>query len=307
MVRMKDLKASAKLGNNTASRMLKERKREERDLRKLAKAAGVKIISARSGITSPPALPQPPADVPKKSGWATVGSSGSSGFAPVTSAEVSAPKSGGWSRVDPTSTSEPVPPPPADPPPPPPPAGPPPPLPVSSPTPPPPAPTARSKAAPVFHSSGWMNLTHQLEERAIVDTNNETDPSNAKDEDHEMQGPLLTPHYESPKRMVIDVDELYPPTPGTPAFGRHLPKTPAWRIHEAPSPSPHVGAAMRLPTMDHTSPITAALRGGAGIRGVGSSYGRGRGGPSNRGQPNRSWSPILDLTDSLAPGWSKAN
>ena len=75
----------------------KEKKREEKELRKIAKAAGIKMPKQPSTLgSSAPGPSVVPQDVPKKGGWATVGSS--SFVAPgVTSIGTAA--TGGWAPV----------------------------------------------------------------------------------------------------------------------------------------------------------------------------------------------------------------
>ncbi|CAG7848045.1 SubName: Full=Related to G-patch-domain Zn-finger DNA-binding protein-Laccaria bicolor {ECO:0000313/EMBL:CCA71816.1} [Serendipita indica DSM 11827] len=280
--RMKDLNASAKVGKESQSvRAEKERKREEPTL----------LPSFGT--------PSTPGEGSQKTGWAS-----------VTSASTSS-KSGGWATVgaakppgaspiilDPAQSPAP----PAEAPPPLPPTEAPPPLPPSdSPPPVPPLddhPTKPvTKRAPRFKSSGWTNLTHQLEEKAILDstTIGSKDDSGMMDSSSDIQ---KTPSS-SPKHMVIDVDALYPPTPG-PALPMHT-KTPGWRIHEAPSPSPHVGSGPGGAMANYFSPIgdrgsNAATRGRVPIRGklVGKGY-----------QPAfRASSPMQDL-ESAPPGYKR--
>lgn len=185
----------------------------------MAKAAGVKFSSSSSAT---PQLPTSSSTIApessKRSGWATVGSSTGSTTAPE------AVKTGGWAKI-----GQPPPPPPDLPPPPPPPDLPPPP--PSDPPPPLPhisSPPRSSGHMMKFRSSGFKNLTHQLEERAIVDTEN----------------------LEADSRMSVDKED---------ASGAFPSGTPAWRSHLAPSPSPHLGsvaaaASSYFPTEDHPMP-----------------------------------------------------
>ncbi|PVG01927.1 hypothetical protein CPB86DRAFT_751952 [Serendipita vermifera] len=337
-VREKDLKESAKVGRESASsRMEKEKKREERELKKMAKAAGIKFSTPSVNVGHQVSADIKPLDSTKKSsGWAAVGSSATSKFAPMAPSEgepkkggwksfsassISAPAggSGGWSRVGSTSLGPPAPldpPPPIGTPPPLPsdsmgqdsinpplPSGSPPPLPSETlpPLPTEPKPTRAPRSAPIFHSSGWTNLTHQLEERSVVDTNvDNTVKEEGHDGDHEMSYTPPTSKPTSPKNMVIDVDALYPPTPAQPSIGRHLPKTPAWRIHEAPSPSPRVGIGMNAAgnPQGYYSPIAGLSRGPHGRRNMDNSK------PEQKEQPRRAWSPMNELS-TAPPGWKR--
>jgi hypothetical protein len=122
--RAKDMQASLKLKQDQASinlRKEKERLREERTLRKMAKAAGVKTGSSIIPAAMRPPIvgmiqPEIPPE-PKKSGWSKVGG----GFAPAlqASANDTPERYGNSSLTRPTSP----PPPPDDNPPPPPPPG----------------------------------------------------------------------------------------------------------------------------------------------------------------------------------------
>ncbi|KAG8820414.1 hypothetical protein FRC17_010161, partial [Serendipita sp. 399] len=125
-VREKDLNASAKVGRESASvRAEKERKREEREMKKIAKAAGIKYVAPSKKLLPPAEVPlpgtPPSSSMPKSGGWATIGT------------EKSSFNKGGWNRVSASTASSstndiPAPPPPPEspPPPPPPPAAPPP-------------------------------------------------------------------------------------------------------------------------------------------------------------------------------------
>jgi hypothetical protein len=101
----------------------------------------------------------------------------------------------------------------------------------------------------------------------------------------------------SPKGMVIDVDALYPATPGYASLPPA--KTPGWRIHSAPSPSPHIGMAARaaLPQFVHFSPL-AAMKGNGSQRGGRQS--------NDQNRERRAWSPFNDLV-SDPPGWKRGN
>ncbi|KZT36619.1 hypothetical protein SISSUDRAFT_1049660 [Sistotremastrum suecicum HHB10207 ss-3] len=80
--RAKDMQASLKLKGTAAASELdkrreKEKKREEKELRKIAKAAGVKLIGTSNALNKPPVLAAPSPAEPlntgfKKSGWAAV-------------------------------------------------------------------------------------------------------------------------------------------------------------------------------------------------------------------------------------------
>jgi hypothetical protein len=303
----------------------------------MAKAAGIKFSapSINPGLQASAEIK--PLESTKSSGWATVGASTSSGFTSITpptnepkkggwksfsasSDSTTKTGSGGWSRV---GSSDLGPPAPLDPPPPmgtppplpsddtdpqapidpPPPTGSPPPLPTDNlpPLPAEPKPTRSLRSAPVFHSSGWTNLTHQLEERSVVDTNIDQNPKDkGQDGDEEMSYTPPTSKPTSPKNMVIDVDALYPPTPVQPVVGRYPPKTPAWRIHEAPSPSPHVGLGMRGNPAGFYSPIAGLSRGPHGRRNMDNDK------PEQKeGQPSRrAWSPMNELS-TAPPGWKR--
>jgi hypothetical protein len=71
--RERDMKASAKIGKDVEARKEKERRREERELRKIAAAAGIKmakpLVTPTAGQTQVGDEEKP---APKKSGWAAV-------------------------------------------------------------------------------------------------------------------------------------------------------------------------------------------------------------------------------------------
>ncbi len=170
--RLKDMQANARIvpKEEMDKRKEKERKREERELRKIAAANGIRMPKPAVGSTgvAPPASPTPviveptaSKDPPKNpGGWASVSTPPSSGF-----------KRSGWANI--TGSPTPPPPPSNDPPPPP---SPPPPsraLPeppqpsssggwqnASSPLPPPSPPPAAPKHAPVFLTGGWTSLSN---------------------------------------------------------------------------------------------------------------------------------------------------
>jgi hypothetical protein len=235
----------------------------------------------------------------------------------------------------------------------------------------------------MFQSAGWANLTHQLEERAIVDTSSSglrinDEDMHDEDGDHDMvhgsppSSPVVTTNTNANAGMVVDVESVWPPTPFTlpnrsrnnsthnnsnpsshpttpgqfypltprvggttpsgiggprfpfpptprdplPPSDENPPGTPAWRVHEAPSPSPHVG----------TTTLTAfANRGRGGLaggpagmggnfspvsvmraRGALQARGRGRGQHNVQNDGKRAWSPMNELS-SAPPGWKSTD
>ncbi|KAH9921944.1 uncharacterized protein BXZ73DRAFT_22923, partial [Epithele typhae] len=91
-IRFRDMQAAQRASRNTEEevnkRKEKERKREEKELRKIAKAAGVKMVKPPVALAAEPAAVATDAGGGGgfKSGWATVS----------TSASVDPPKRGGW-------------------------------------------------------------------------------------------------------------------------------------------------------------------------------------------------------------------
>lgn len=161
--RLKDMQASARLfpKEEVDKRKEKERKREEKELRKIAAANGIRMPKA-AGVASPTSglngmIVEPPApnDPPRNSGWVSV-SAPSSGF-----------KRSGWATIGGSVT----PPPSTDPPPPPPPSNTPPQPPQSfasgswqTVSPPPSSPPAPAKhAAPAFRTGGWTSLSNDFQ------------------------------------------------------------------------------------------------------------------------------------------------
>ncbi|KAG1825610.1 uncharacterized protein BJ212DRAFT_286376 [Suillus subaureus] len=142
--RLRDMQANTRMTTqeDVDKRKEKERKREEKELRKIAKAAGIKMAKPTTTSTfAPPAQTPATAEVPlpseaqsssfKKAGWATV----SAPVEPATSFK----RSGGASLDSNASTlSAPFPSPP---------------LPVVS-----PPPASRSAATPTFRTGGWTSL-----------------------------------------------------------------------------------------------------------------------------------------------------
>lgn len=382
--REKDLNASLKgrqQENAISTRLEKERKREERELRKQAKAQGIKISSS-SMVKAPSLLPAPlieAAPLKKASGWATVGTAGTApklgGWASVGSGDAGSSK--GFKPIDPPvlappppmespppppppSGSPPPPPPPTDLPPPPPPSGSPPPPPPSSLPPPLPTEVSSRKPAlrgvPMFQSAGWTNLTHQLEEKAIVDTDDADTAEDKETHDEEMTHQISS-NDGANVDMVVDVEAQWPPTPGAPLHARpyggsnpgsypttpgnflpggangpnfpfpptprdplppisrdpdgHPPKTPGWRIHEAPSPSPHVGnstfaarGGLQDAPLTSFSPLSVLQ-----ARGAMRARGRGGGNAGMQGghqSGRRAWSPMNEL-NSAPPGWKSSD
>lgn len=111
------------LSGDADKRKEKEKKREEKELRKIAKAAGIKMPKQPSTLgSSAPGPSVVSQDVPKKGGWATVGSS-SSAASGVTSVGTAA--TGGWAPVS---------------------------------QPPVPANVPHSNPAPAFRTGGWTSL-----------------------------------------------------------------------------------------------------------------------------------------------------
>ena len=172
--RSKDMQANARLvpKEELDKRKEKERKREERELRKIAAANGIRMPKPVVGSTgvaplvspTPAMIAEPTQDPPRNpGGWASVSTPSSSGFK----------RSAGWATISGSAT--PPPPPSNDPPPPPSPpppsrAPPSPPHPstssssggwqnASSPLPPPSPPPAAPKHAPVFRTGGWTSLS----------------------------------------------------------------------------------------------------------------------------------------------------
>ncbi|KAI0670107.1 hypothetical protein C8Q78DRAFT_1039252 [Trametes maxima] len=103
-VRFRDMQAAQRATRNSKEevdkRKEKERKREEKELRKIAKAAGVKMVKppvALAPVAEPEAIPEEPSKTSgfKKSGWATVGASASSATSPLEEP----PKRSGWAAV----------------------------------------------------------------------------------------------------------------------------------------------------------------------------------------------------------------
>ncbi|KAG1749704.1 uncharacterized protein EDB91DRAFT_1109196 [Suillus paluster] len=144
--RLRDMQANTRITSqeDVDKRKEKERKREEKELRKIAKAAGIKMAKPPIAPTTvaPPA-PAAEASLPseaqsnsfKKAGWATV----STAVEPATGF-----KRSGWASMDSgasSAPSAPLPPPP-------------PPL-VSSP---PPAARSAAGASPIFRTGGWTSL-----------------------------------------------------------------------------------------------------------------------------------------------------
>ncbi|KAH7883908.1 hypothetical protein F5I97DRAFT_1613733 [Phlebopus sp. FC_14] len=137
--RLRDMQANARLVNQEelGKRKEKERKREEKELRKLAKAAGIKMARppvAAGAAAVPSMVPVNAAGGSnegkspgfKKAGWAT-----------VTTPSTEAGSNSGWASINPSSAQ----------------AGPPPPPPF--PTPPSKRPTSN---APLFRTAGWTSL-----------------------------------------------------------------------------------------------------------------------------------------------------
>ncbi|KAL0950882.1 hypothetical protein HGRIS_007641 [Hohenbuehelia grisea] len=121
--RLKDMQANARIipREELDRRKEKERKREEKELRKIAAAAGIKMPkSAATTITPTSADAQPGSDMdvePKQSGfrqagWASVSSASNLSSAPAGQSSQSAGGRGGWNTVgNATVTSAPLPPP----------------------------------------------------------------------------------------------------------------------------------------------------------------------------------------------------
>ena len=107
-VRFRDMQAAQRASRNTEEevnkRKEKERKREEKELRKIAKAAGVKMV--KPPVATVPTAP-PPEDPSssgfKKSGWATVATPAEQpkrgGWASVKDSQPASSSSGGWATA----------------------------------------------------------------------------------------------------------------------------------------------------------------------------------------------------------------
>ncbi|KAG8778461.1 hypothetical protein FRC15_010786 [Serendipita sp. 397] len=302
-VREKDLIASAKVGRESSSvRAEKERKREERDMKRMARAAGIKYTAPPSKKLLPAAeVPVPGGELSSLNTPSSSSASKPGGWASIGTPKASSSSSkGGWNRVgipaEPSSTNDPPAPPPPTESPPPPPQEAPPPLPSSVDVPTPPSSGVTIRAAPKFRSSGKTNLTSQMEGRAVLDSTLEAEPHRDEASDAEMDQGDSPP--ESPKRMVIDVDALYPMTPAAAPASRLSAKTPAWRVHAAPSPSPHVGSRFDSIAPGTESPIGA-------ITGRSFSSRKFIQGNKRQEEPKpRSWSPMNDL-ESAPPGWTR--
>lgn len=230
---MRDLAAKSRPTEDASARQEKERKREERALKKMAKAAGVKLATFQTvaGNVKLPAVELPletedsvgtsfqaaPRAASSKgfksSGWATVGLSALPAIPAVVAAlptpVASSTPGRGFTRVNNLASLPSIDNAPAD---------------STSPdsT---PRHISSTTAHPTFRSSGWTNMEHLDEVQTTVDSNKSNMESVSMD--YMMQEP--------PPPLPISAPPPFPPLPGT----IHPAPTPDWREHFASSPSPH--------------------------------------------------------------------
>jgi hypothetical protein len=109
----------------------------------------------------------------------------------------------------------------------------------------------------------------------------------------------------------------FPPTPRDPLLPSdgNPPETPAWRTHEAPSPSPHIGTTTFNAFANRGRGGLAGGPAGLGgnfsplsvMRARGAMQARGRGrGQNEQNGGRRAWSPLNELS-SAPPGWKNAD
>lgn len=118
--RFRDMQAAQKasLGSQEEidKRKEKERKREEKELRKIAKAAGIRMAKPAAPLVAAPSTGDPTSTGTRKTGWATVGSTEPGAAAPVASSSQAGWATAGHQHTavapsQPPSTAAPPPPP----------------------------------------------------------------------------------------------------------------------------------------------------------------------------------------------------
>jgi Zinc-finger double-stranded RNA-binding len=275
-IREKDLRAAARVGKDSTSvRQEKERKREEKELRKMAKLHGIKLATpsqtaplaatatatvtaggwGSTGFSSlAPAAPIATVTTSNaskgfKSGvWASVGSASS--LPPAANPPA---KSGRWNAAGSAGTSSPSLP--ADP------------SPPNEPAPTPPPPPPSTNKTPAFRSSGWTQMDHLTDVKTIVDTESpsvNTHPYPSMD--YEMDHPPPPP----PAGLAPPPPSIAPPPPPADLppplpMNDHPPgvaASPGWRTHFAPSPSPSAFGVRGTQSERDRSPVRSSEFGG---------------------------------------------